>query len=37
MGNSQSTQKVNFEDVQYALKHNEKHLLINTMGENDQG
>ena len=37
MGNSQSTQKVNFEDVQYALKHNENHLLINTLGENDQG
>ena len=36
MGNSQSFQKVNFEDVQYAIKHNDTHILINTMGENDQ-
>jgi hypothetical protein len=36
MGNSQSTQKVNFEDVQYAIKHKDTHILINTLGENDQ-
>ena len=36
MGNSQSIQKVNFEDVQYAIKHSETHILLNTLGENDQ-
>lgn len=36
MGNSQSTQKVNFEDVQYAIKHSESHILLNTLGENEQ-
>jgi hypothetical protein len=36
MGNSISTQKVNFEDVQYAIKHNDSHVLINTLGENEQ-
>jgi hypothetical protein len=36
MGNSQSFQKVNFEDVQYAIKHSDTHILINTLGENDQ-
>ena len=33
MGNSQSIQKINFEDVQYVLKNNETHLLINTLFE----
>jgi hypothetical protein len=37
MGNSQSIQKINFEDVQYVLKNNETHLLINTLFESDQG
>jgi len=36
MGNSQSIQKVNFEDVQYVLKNNETHLLINTLLESEQ-
>jgi hypothetical protein len=37
MGNSQSIQKVNFEDIQYVLKNNETHLLINTLVESEQG
>ena len=37
MGNSQSIQKINFEDVQYVLKNNETHLLINTLVETEQG
>jgi hypothetical protein len=37
MGNSQSMQKVNFEDIQYVLKNNETHLLINTLLESEQG
>ena len=37
MGNSQSIQKVNFEDIQYVLKNNETHLLINTLIESEQG
>jgi len=36
MGNSQSTQKVNFEDVQYAIKNNDTNILINTLNENEQ-
>ena len=36
MGNSQSIQKVNFEDIQYVLKNNETHLLINTLTDSDQ-
>jgi hypothetical protein len=36
MGNSQSIQKVNFEDIQYVLKNNETHLLINTLVESEQ-
>ena len=36
MGNSQCIQKVNFEDIQYVLKNNETHLLINTLTETDQ-
>lgn len=37
MGNSQSIQKVNFEDIQYVLKNNETHLLINTLNDTEQG
>lgn len=37
MGNTQSIQKINFEDVQYVLKNIESHLLINTLPENEQG
>ena len=36
MGNSQSIQKVNFEDIQYVLKNNETHLLINTLTDSEQ-
>lgn len=36
MGNSQSIQKISFEDIQYALKNHETHLLINTLNENEQ-
>ena len=31
MGNSQSTQKINFEDLQFVLKNPESHILINTL------
>jgi rhodanese-related sulfurtransferase len=36
MGNSQSTQKINFEDVQYVLKNPETHILINTLNISEQ-
>lgn len=36
MGNSQSTQKINFEDVQYILKNSEVHMIINTLNEREQ-
>jgi len=36
MGNSQSIQKINFEDVQFILKNSESHLLINTLSETEQ-
>ena len=36
MGNSQSVQKINFEDVQYVIKNPETHLLINTLNETQQ-
>ena len=36
MGNSQSTQKINFEDIQYVIKNYETHILINTLNENEQ-
>ena len=36
MGNSQSIQKINFEDVQYVLKNSESHLLINTLPDTEQ-
>jgi hypothetical protein len=36
MGNSQSIQKINFEDVQTAYKNPEVYLLINTISEIDQ-
>jgi rhodanese-related sulfurtransferase len=36
MGNSQSTQKINYEDVQYVIKNTEAHILINTLNENEQ-
>ena len=36
MCNSQSIQKINFEDVQYILKNPESHILMNTLSENEQ-
>lgn len=35
MGNSQSIQKINYEDIQFVLK-NQGHILINTLSEKDQ-
>ena len=35
MGNSQSINKISFEDVQYAI-HTKQYILINTLGENEQ-
>ena len=34
MGNSQSIKKINYEDIQYAIKNN--HIIINTIDENNQ-
>jgi rhodanese-related sulfurtransferase len=36
MGNSQSTQKINYEDVQYVIKNSEAYFLINTLNETEQ-
>jgi hypothetical protein len=37
MGNAQSSsQKINFEDVQYAINNTDNYLLINTLNENEQ-
>ena len=36
MGNSQSLQKINYEDVQYVIKHSENHILINTLNDVEQ-
>ena len=36
MGNSQSSQKINYEDVQYVIKNSELHILINTLNEIEQ-
>jgi hypothetical protein len=36
MGNSQSMQKINFEDVQYAIKNPKIYLIINTLSEGEQ-
>jgi hypothetical protein len=37
MGGSQSIQKINFEDIQTAIKNPETYLLINTLSELEQG
>ncbi len=37
MGNTTSTRKVNFEDVQYCIKHPQNYLLINTLESTNQG
>ncbi len=37
MGNTQTSSiKINYEDIQYILKHPEGHLLINTLSETEQ-
>jgi len=36
MGNSQSTQKISFEDIQFVLKKEESCILINTLKESEQ-
>ena len=36
MGNSQSIQKINYEDVQYAIKNTQQFLLINTLSALEQ-
>ena len=36
MGNSQSIQKINYEDVQYVIKNSENHILINTLNSAEQ-
>ena len=36
MGNSQSIQKINYEDVQYVIKNSENHMIINTLNEGEQ-
>jgi hypothetical protein len=36
MGNSQSIQKINYEDIQHVIKNSEVHILINTLPENNQ-
>jgi hypothetical protein len=37
MGNYQSIQKINFEDMQYIIKRADSYLIINTLPENEQG
>ena len=34
MGNAQSIQKINYEDVQHVIKNTEIYVLINTLSEN---
>uniref|UniRef100_A0A6C0ES95 Rhodanese domain-containing protein n=1 Tax=viral metagenome TaxID=1070528 RepID=A0A6C0ES95_9ZZZZ len=36
MGNTQSINKINFEDLQYVLNNSEVNILINTLSEIDQ-
>jgi hypothetical protein len=37
MGNTNSTNKINFEDIQYSLLNKDKYILINTLEETCQG
>ena len=37
MGNIQSIQKINFEDMQFIIKRSDTYLIINTLPENEQG
>ena len=36
MGSSQSTQKINFQDIQYVINNSQSHLLINTLNDAEQ-
>jgi hypothetical protein len=36
MGNMQSIQKINFEDVQFVIKNYNSYIIINTLSENEQ-
>jgi hypothetical protein len=36
MGNTNSTNKINFEDIQYSLHNKDKYILINTLEESCQ-
>ena len=36
MGNSQTINKINFEDIQFILKTDQKYIIINTLGEQEQ-
>jgi hypothetical protein len=36
MGNSQSTIKINYEDIQFIIQNSEGHLLINTLSSSEQ-
>jgi len=36
MGNTHNVQKVNFEDIQYAIKNPDKYILINTLPIHEQ-
>ena len=36
MGNKQSSQKINYEDVQFVVKNSDLNILINTLNESEQ-
>ena len=36
MGNTNSMNKINFEDIQYSLNNSDNYLIINTLTENEQ-
>jgi len=36
MGNSQTRQKINYDDVQYVMRNSEVYILINTLNEKEQ-
>lgn len=36
MGNTNSINKINFEDVQFLINNQEKYIIINTLNENEQ-
>jgi hypothetical protein len=36
MGNSQSIQKINYEDIQYVINKSENYIMINTLNDSEQ-